>query len=527
MKQNYTLWSIAVLCLLCFSCYDDEGNYDYREPDQLEITDIQEEISVLAYAERIQITPKVISKQEGEIKADNPNYTFTYLYDEMITTAEDTRQCSVLDSSFTKDLDIPAELKARKYKCWFEVMDKRTGVVTTKPFFMTVASTNYEGWMVLCNEGDENRVRMDMIGMISPERNVVTHDILSNTGLPLTHNAVSISLDPNFGYASGAVLYMLSEDGGYKLDGETFDTGIEYSMNYEYGDAEATYSPLRMCKTSGFFVVTDKNGNAYAKSNVGGAIFESPINTMHLGGEPEFDISPYLCANRTNTWVNNALLYDVTNRRFVMWNGNFREYCSEIVRPEPALFDYNTGKELVYMESIASNSEAYALLKDTEGRFSLYGIQFVYGYPVSTFKQSMYEDGEGYGIHAQRLSEATCFAFHSNQPYLFYALGNEIWQFDYVNKSNRRMKILGDKEEITLLKFNVFTGNYANVTKPESYINMQYDLIVGSVDHDVKSVNNGILRFYSVPRLNADIELKGTPYNGFAKIADVVYRERK
>ena len=72
-----------------------------------------------------------------------------------------------------------------------------------------------------------------------------------------------------------------------------------------------------------------------------------------------------------------------------------------------------------------------------------------------------------------------------------------------------------------MIKFNRFTGSYSKVPKPDEYFEMQYRLIVGSVDGNVEGDNNGILRFYEVPELNRDLVLYGKPYTGFAEIKDV------
>lgn len=52
----------------------------------------------------------------------------------------------------------------------FTVTDLRSGIQAVATFDIKVTSSTYEGWMILCNEGDQNRARMDMISVISAER---------------------------------------------------------------------------------------------------------------------------------------------------------------------------------------------------------------------------------------------------------------------------------------------------------------------------------------------------------------------
>lgn len=520
MKIKNSIWMIPVLCVSLVACFDDKGNYDYRELDEIEITNIPEEVAVLANAENIVVTPKVVSKQEGEIISANPNYTFTYYYSELTTDENGYNHCKVLDSTFSKDLNIPAQLVAKKYTCWFEVKDKRTEVITSHAFTLNVASTITEGWMVLCNEGSERRVRMDMIGIISSEREVVTHDILPT--LPLVKGALKIGYDPKFGYASGAVLRILSEEGGYKLNPSDFVSGPEYSMNYEFGDQAKQHIPLTYYLAYNYPVIVDAEGDIYMQGSSAGAVFGMPFNVLKAGSNPTFKVSPYV-GNLSG--IPGLFLFNKTDRRFMMWYAFSGETMMELPEPDPKLFDWNIGKELIYMSGTENNNGIYALMKDAQNRYCLCGVEAAqYSYPPK-YKQTLYQDGDGKGLQIKHLNEARLFAFHPQLPYLFYVVGNVIWQYDYSTKQETPMVELDEKEKITMIKFNLFTGSYFNVEKPDEYFAKQYRLIVGSVDSRIEGINNGKLRFYDVPELNGKLVQYGETYDGFGEITDVVYRE--
>ena len=514
MKLKNIIWIIPVLCLALYSCFDDKGNYDYHDLDEIEITNIPDEVAVLANAENIVVTPKVVSKEEGEIAANNPAYAFTYYYSEVFTDENGYNRCSVLDSTFSKDLNIPARIPAKKYSCWFEVKDKRTDVVTTHSFTLTVASTITEGWMVLCNEGSERRVRMDMIGVISAGREVMTHDIIPT--LPSVHGAVRMGYNPNFNAYVGPIFKVLTEEGGYKLDPISFATGAAYSMDYEYGDPSKHYTPLYYGTAYTSAVVIDKSGDFYC-----GSIFGMPVNVSKPGATPTFKVSDYV---GNISGAPGLFLFNTTDQRFMMWYGLNKEVMTELPPSEPELFDWSIGKDLVYMSGTQNNNGIYALMKDKQGRYCLCGIETVVAYPQK-YKQILYQDGNGAGLQVSRLNEAKLFVFHPKLPYLFYAVDNEIWQYDYSTQQAQRMIELDKAEKVTMIKFNVFLGNYRNITKPDEYFAKQYRLIVGSVDSREQSPNNGKLRFYDVPELNGKLVQYGETYGGFAEIADVVYRE--
>jgi hypothetical protein len=76
MKKYITALLLAVTCFT--SCYKDKGNYNYNEPTDMKVEGIPPLIEVIRKVERLVVTPTITSSKEGEIKGDNPNFTFRY-----------------------------------------------------------------------------------------------------------------------------------------------------------------------------------------------------------------------------------------------------------------------------------------------------------------------------------------------------------------------------------------------------------------------------------------------------------------
>lgn len=525
MNRLYII--LAFMCLALQSCFDDKGNYTYSGVNEITIEGILPEYGRLGNVDSLKITPVVTSSLEGVIDGNNPNYIFTYeaAVKSSSTQTSSSHQRFLLDSAFHKDLAIFSSIQPQKYVCWFGVEDKRTGIKTRKQFELNISSATSEGWMVLCNDLGTGRVRMDMLTVISEDRIVKATNLLATLGLPSVSGAYSLGWDPNSNIGAVDDIYVFTSGGGYKLEPETFKTSEQSNVLYEFGDRKGNCRPVSFGATTwNKFVVTEDNNAFCMVRSVPGAIYQLPINTTRANTLPEFKVSPYFAVDAIVDYTQNtsAIFYDIDNKRFAAW----MEYNASVILPlenpegEEQKFDYATGKDLVYMGATQyADGTAFALLKDDAGNFSIYGIAFVFKSFQSEIHQQSYVD-----VTAPELERATSFAFHSMYPYFFYAVDNKVYEYDMVNKTTEQVVLLSDQEKISMIKFNLFKNEYDD--KPDSFLNQQYDLIVGTVDSRITGTDKGVLRFYNVPGAQQKLVLKGEPRTGFGKIIDVVYRER-
>lgn len=538
-------------CCLCSlfllaACIDDNGNYVYRELAEIKVENVPEVIEVLGYVDHIRISPKFVSSIEGEIKADDPNYTVCYRigykgmgslggYD---TVAMKSKPWVDITPKSGFDLDIPADYTPNTYCIWMTVTDNRTNAVTSKVYDVVVSSSTGEGWLVLCNEGTEERTRLDMISRLSSTRTEPIYNVAK--GMPAVHHATCMGFVPKMSNP-GDVISVFTQEEDYMLDQETLESGAELEFNLsnfmvdpgetlikEYAFAAATYSWL-MHYRFGF----SEAGNAYVLvGGIAGEAYGMPINTLSPGTPAKFRVAPYAGYSWVRPWQTtyaaNVLFYDIDNQRFVIFKGetNFgtAELCMFPISDltENRLFSYITGKDMVYMEGTRrSNGLVYAVLQNAEGKRSLYGINMGGKDPV----QELYIDE----INAPDIEKATHFAFHSQFPLMFYAVNNKLYLYNVGTKQAKLMTAvnLGASEEITQIKFNLYrNGVYTALSnQSEEFMTKQYELIVSSYDNAGEGVNNGKVTFYRVDGVANNIT-KTEEYAGFAKVVDVVYRER-
>lgn len=482
--QFILLLSISILAI---SCYDDEGNYDYKDINEVGISGLEEKYSVARF-ENFNLVPELTYSQAS---GNTANYTYKWQAYQRSGVGDDR----VTDLSNEKDLLVPIELIPGNYTVYYTVYDDSTGLEWQYDFDLEVANSIYEGWLVLNDINGASR--LDMISYIYEEYQT-KHDVLALAGSELTLDGAPgfvycYSFDPSF----YGIYVSTSGNGTVKLEPNTFTWKEAFNISNEF----TTNQPIDLevdnlvAKTGGEAYVA-KDGNIYWYYRLWNRRYSAPVNSID---GVVFEASPLIGSG--NYW-DAAVLYDNTNKRFVR-----AQYGSAFLMPEGTLFDYNTGKDLLYIVGSDYNSsygdETFAVLNDPVDNKRYLAV-----FTANEGIQSHY--GE---IVGPDIDQATSFAVNPDYGYLFYAAGSKVYQYDF---SLGTTKLMVDKggDEITLIKFQNFFANR------DRFNELQRQLIVCSYDG-----TEGTMELYSVPPVNGQIELENT-YTGFGKIKSVTYRER-
>lgn len=538
--------TINVLTIVCFTsflfgCSKDLGNYDYKEKNEITITNIPELIEVLGNSDKIVISPTITSKADGVITEDNPNYEYKYQLEyysggRVNSGTPNSGSWLLFNPRGNKDLDTIANLNPNTYLLWFTVTDKRTGIGTSTSSMVKVTSSTYEGWFVLCEEGTTARVRMDFISKLSSDRYIPTYDIFTSRNFPDISKAYGVIFHPSIYASPGDRVLVMTGQGTYIPNAQTFMfnqniaiSNLKYSdfLQGKYPDDHPVCLTYSTSYGSGYNLFVSNKGNAFClDGSYSGPIYQDPINTTVRSTSPQYKLAPFIGINEYRSSVRkavrSAIFYDKDNKRFIGWSSQ-TSASSQITTPlqdPPAnekIFSYTTGMELIHMENTRfSGGVTFAVMKDAMGNRHIYGLNYPSTYSIG--QHSLVTN-----VNAPEFGVANNFAFSSQYAYTYYAVNNKVYSFDRGTNTTKVVLTLPANEEVTIMKF-LLAQNDFNVL-PQPVLDGQYNLVVCSFDK-TKEKTGGTVRILEVNGTsNSLTQVK--EWSGFAKIIDIAYRERR
>ncbi|UZD21138.1 PKD-like family lipoprotein [Algoriphagus halophytocola] len=490
MRKVIIYICLLALPILTTSCYEDLGNYQYNDINEVSVNGIDS--SYVAYqGENFKIKPELnfTLDQSGELE----KYEYEWVL--MNTGGLDTDREKVL--SHEKDLDVELQVAPGKYDAHYKVFDKDTGVEFYWDFKVEVKSIVYEGWIVMSDVGGE--ARLDMASLIEDEYQVFP-DVLSYIGSSLQLQGAPGLVYCYYYDPTLYGIYATSEGTGTtKIDPETFDWSEDLRLSYEaISNFPTNLNADKLYAKGGYSSFMIKDNNVYYYYRTYQVKYGAPINKV--ANEPNtFTASEFIAVEPSSS--GHSILFDEDNKRFVRHLG--ANNLEVAVMPNNAkLFDYNIGMDLVYMSySRYNNGEALAILNDGE-TFHIARMQ----QRVRNINQVYYEE-----ISVPGFEQAENFAVQPDFGYLFFNIGTKVYEYDLSTKvAHEMLDMVG--REITHMEFN-----------SSSPVSSQ--LVVAVNDPTKPEGSTGSLEFYEIPAVNGQIVFD-SKLEGFGKITGITYRSR-
>ncbi|TKC60217.1 hypothetical protein FBD94_15005 [Pedobacter hiemivivus] len=508
MKFMFTkiyVYLIVLTIMLAYSCKKDLGNYDYNSVNEVEqFKGVNDTVAI--YGSRFTIKP--ILSFTSDQGTDTTKYSYEWAY--IGPNGLGGEKMFILAT--TRNLDVKMTLVARGYTFYYGVTDKVSGVKYRHKFTITVQNEINEGWFLMCDVN--GTARLDVLSKKADGSFVNVNDLLQTTASGLTLKGKPVMA---YTYPTGLLigpdaisygLYLGTDQGTTKIDPNTYKWTKTMDITYEmFGEIPADFYVQAMKSrggTSNSAYMLGK-GNVYVYDRPQNAYYATPLN--YIDAEKKaFTVAPYIGIDEYNSTLP-GIFYDTDNRRFVKHTG-LAASCTTLPDPsdDKKMFSFSTGMDLLYMDCIRYNGpEVFAILKQPTGT-----KRFLARFANSSNAQSYYAE-----IVATDFDKAEQYAISPDLAYIFYNVGSKVYEYDIFLKTT---KLVVDKGagKISMLKFHVFRATkYTESNK----------LIVCSYDPVLPEGSNGNMDLYTVPPLNADLQLYKT-FSGFGKVQSLTYRER-
>ena len=497
MKNIRSLFILMVFSFAFSACYKDKGNYEYTPVNELSFSNFDTENGYKTnFGELLTISPQI----KGTLDPDGSKNGYTYEWSIQIDGKD-----SVISTE--KILNVRLEVPPGLYTLKLIVKDTASGVQYPVRTQLLLSTKVFEGYMVLNDVNGKSR--LDMITYYRTDNVFEQHtDVLAemNSALPVQGKPLQVYCMETEYFARTPQtyrIYMVTETGTYKIDPETFGYAALNDFKYEMtGQIPTSFMPQGMIciLQNGYMPLTflAEGSNIYRREYGAPTFPYSPVNVYAGAGLP-FKAFPQIAAI-----TDKAVIFNMDKRTFTS-----APFSSRNVTDMAPASGFPVGKDMVYMEGQASGN-SYAVLKDP-GTANYYFMKFQPSWPYVYYLDPM---------NATDIDKAEHFAVSPDLAYLFYSVGGKLYEYDNFLKTSFLMLDKG-ASKITHISFQRFFNRsvYAKYTEWSKL------LILGSYNPAVNEGSNGTLELYSVPAVNAALQLKNS-WTGFGKITSVSYRER-
>lgn len=465
---------IQILCvglaaLWLASCTDDKGNDSLSTINELEISGIEDEYYNVGYKETLVIPVTLKGLLSG---SDENQFDYQwYLCNKEVT--ENAHKHTVISTE--KDLEYPLDIPSGNYRLYFRATDKETGMQWEKVTSLTVLSPFVRGFY-LWGDKEDGTCGMDFVSMIEGRDTTMMADLFDNTvGLKKAGNIVFTGTYVATPHVVN--LWATAENGAYSLEHssslEKFGVLEDVSLDkMVFPTLEVTrplnfvdivphpYGSNNMNRARSWRVLLTERDAFFCGSLLSSEAYGNPMNRYDANTSVLYKPSPYVFYQDNSTYLQAVAFFDETNHCFTVQNGasyavTHTVKCTD--SESPFWFDqnkYTPVRDLVYGENGFNGGYSYALMNDANGDYYIYKFK-VTRYGAAGVTKSLARTVDK--AVATDFDKAGHYTFFSVQPVILYAVGADLWAYDYVR--NIAKKVATMDGEITYLAMDAHSSN--------------------------------------------------------------------
>ena len=471
MKKIYLAFLIGFLAIT--SCFDDLGEYDYKDINEVGIEGLDDSYRVDYPDGILNIEPELASSFKD---ASSDRYSYEW---RAVQSAPKTGSF-ILSTEKVLNSDNLGLLPG-SYNLYFKVKDNETDLVWKQHAYLNISTSTARGFLLMGNNKDGN-MQLDMLKMPAGQDTIVALDLLRNANLPPVKNAKNVIFTGSMANMNNSRFWVMGENESYYIDRTTFEaepTNVFRPLSFTLHDvpdkltvvdvaARVNSSNGRSGASNARAVSTKEGFVFYANSLMNGDVYGNPINRTNPNAEYYFKASPYLMY--AIGYYRGLVVYDEDDDRFTFCGG-YDANVNALSDSDTDPFPWNqgdNGRKLVYAENTkdysggARSGNSFALMKDNEADYHIYMINAAY-LSSRPAKTGYYHIKKDIATQFDAAVEKKLLAFASFRTLMIYAEGGNLYYYDY-NKGNEKGGILKsfDGEEITMIQFDIQTENNEN-----------------------------------------------------------------
>lgn len=505
MKFYKLIWMSVVAVLLWTSCYDDKGNYDYTEINQIsaEHAFFDSTVHLTSFKDTLRVSPEI----SGSLINDPDNYSYEWVLSSSAVTG------GVADTIYignTLNLEYPLSLSAGVYTVYLKTLDKTTGLTDISYFTLRLTTDFSQGWLVL-GEGDDGRSQLDMISTVG-EDTLVLKNLLAQAEVDMG-KPVGVFVPPYRPVAALNQILLSTDNGTYRLNPSTMQPITASHLKWAFYDYNAAGDCIMAdaMQVMGYIRCIILDGRLFYNTLMGSTGYYLDLPTNHYQGKDElFPIGDVIGTGEKER-SQTVVVYNTEKGCFASQSNAYAPYFRDLPDVTGDVFSWKPGPDYKFVTTINtrfSNGFTYTILKNG-------GDYYLYSYRISSY----------YGVIKQTrvkmdnlidFDKAEFFGGSGMQPIIFYTVGNKLYGYNYAKKQCDLLRTF-DGLEITMLKHDIVAEPYSD----NFYIGL-YD------PNKPLSTGGSIQKFAVEDDVNNTIvsEVERSCWTNLCKVKSISYKQR-